>query len=383
MEGRWSPRIRALAVGLALVLGTGAAWVSRRERRPPPAARAVSVEEGFHHHQGTAEADANIARLRAELERFPTSFTAMVLLAQGHFLKAQQVHDARPLKEARELVARSVALQPTYEASLLSARIAAFSHHFAQALTHAEAAQNATPFEGLDPAALAIRVEALLALGQPDAAQALVEQSDSPHFQTAAARYQLARAQRDWPRARAALAQARTEAQRFGAKEMVGWTLVSESRTFLEEGRLAEAEKTLRQAERTDPHSHDGYLAWVELIDRQGDPEAALELCRDLLAHGDAAVAHRAFLLAKKLGRDPQAEEAFRIAERAYRSQLELGEVHTAGALAQLYLDRGDGAQALPLAERNLEFRKDAEAVGLRDKALRLTGRPVAEASAP
>jgi tetratricopeptide (TPR) repeat protein len=296
----------------------------------------------------------------------PRLYPVHVQLAEAYFDRAGETHDPSLLRKARESVERSLSIQPSFEAFLLQARMAAYLHRFEAALDWAGRAGAAAVYPN-DPAVTAVTVEALLGLGRAEEAGRLLPPAGAPlnDFHTAAALGRWLAQKKEFDGARAAYSRAAALALEAGVPERAAWAEVMAAGTRIDSGRPAEAEPHLRAASRLAPGSIDLKLHEAEVLEATGRPEEALDVYERLRREfPDPVLSHRAYRLAERIGNRAAAETYLREAERGYEAVLGSGEIYTLGALAQLYADAGIHLErALELAEENLKNKRDPEAV--------------------
>lgn len=105
-------------------------------------------------------------------------------------------------------------------------------------------------------------------------------------------------------------------------------------------------------------------LHWAEFYEAEGQLEKALAVYEALLEEQDnPEISRKTFLLARWHNQEHRAERHFEAAEKGFQRAIEAGEVYTWGALARLYAEADVNLeQALGLAQRNLEYKRDIEA---------------------
>jgi len=312
-----------------------------------------------------ADLDAQLRYYAEKAARYPTADGVHVQLAGVYLRKASESHDPALLAQARASLARAEAIQNSYEAMRLRVQIASFTHRFGEVLELAARAERASPYERRDPQLDAFRVDAYLGLGEPERAGRLLPLGQRPaDFHTAAAlgRFLAARARPE--EAAQSFGVAAEIAREAEEPTLAAWAEVMAAGVWIDAGAPARAHPHLSAAARLDPGSRELRIHRAELAARDGRPAEALHGFEALLAEAeDPLVAHRAFLAARALGREAAAQRHYATAERLLRRAIDAGEVYTLGALAQLHADAGVRlAEALALAQRNLTFKRDAEA---------------------
>lgn len=296
----------------------------------------------------------------------PRLYPVHVQLAEAFFDRAQETHDPSFLRQARESLDRSIAIQPTFEAFLLHARIAAFAHRFETALAWAGRAVAAAVYPN-DPAVAAVTSEALLGLGRADEARRLLPPPGTPlsDFHAAAALGRWLAEKKDFDAARGAYSRAAALALEAKVPVRAAWAEVMAAGTWIDSGRPAEAEPHLVRAAELAPPTEELEIHRAEVLEARGREEEALASYDRLRRESpDPLLPHRAYLLARRLGKGEAAERYLREAEAGYERAIGAGEVYTLGALAQLYADAGIHLErALALARENLKYKRDPEAV--------------------
>jgi tetratricopeptide (TPR) repeat protein len=211
-----------------------------------------------------------------------------------------------------------------------------------------------------------MRTEALLALDRPDDVAALLEKVDAPEksFHAVACRGLLAAVREDRGQALADFELAGRLAEELGSDELRVWAQIASSALFLDHGQPAAAEPYLRAAEQIDSEDYDLQVHLAEFDAGTGREAEALARYEHLLTRRcDAEVHRQAYLLAGRLRLPDKAADHYAAAERLWRAALDLGEVYPLEGLAKLYCDAGRNLEdAVRLAERNLDYKRDASA---------------------
>jgi tetratricopeptide (TPR) repeat protein len=142
------------------------------------------------------------------------------------------------------------------------------------------------------------------------------------------------------------------------------WAYVASAAQFLDHGQPEKAEPFLRAAAQIDRDDYDLQVHLAEFEEGTGlEAEALARYERLLTRRCDAEVHRRAYLLARRLGLQGKSAQHYAAAERLWRAALDLGEVYPLEGLAKLYCDAGRNLEeSLRLAERNLEYKRDASA---------------------
>lgn len=315
--------------------------------------------------------DDRVVYYQRHLDKNPRLYPMWVQLGEAYLDKARETSDVQWLAKAREASAKSMAMQETYGAYYLNARIAGHTHRFEEALGWASKAAAAAALPP-DLAVRALQVEMLVGVGRIDEAKALLpaEQGPIEDFYTAAALARIANEEQRLDQAAKLYARAAELARAENATPLVAWAEAMVGGMLLDGGNTAaavphlDASRTLGGCAEEAIHRAEYLVA----IGRERDGLAAYD--RFLRKSPDPSVHHAAYELAAEIGDRAAAERHLAAAERGYRAVIAAGEVHTLGALAQLILDRGgDANEALALATRNLEFKRDREARATLDEA--------------
>ncbi len=314
----------------------------------------------------SASADDRIRFYSRRVIEQPRLYPVHVQLAEAYFEKAKKAYEPALLARARESLGRSLAIQPTFEAFLFSARLACYAHRFDDALAWTARAAEAAVYPN-DPAVTATQVEALMGLGRADEARRLLPPLGAAvaEFHTAAALGRWLGEAKDFGAAHAAYSRAAALARQAGVPPLAAWAEIMRAGTLIDSGRPEAARPHLEAASRLGPKTDDLRLHEAELLEATGRAAEALAAYEALRKDSpDPVVPHRAYLLARSLGQSEAAERNLREAERGYLRPVAAGEVYTLGALAQLYADAGINLErALDLARENLKYKRDAEAL--------------------
>lgn len=323
------------------------------------AQEAPSTSKPTNRPVSTAE---RIAYYQQQVERLPNHYPAYARLGRAWLDQARETYDPTALSAARGALRRSLEIQQNFEALHDSAAVANYSHRFEEALRWCGLAAEAFPeHHGV----LALRVEALLALDRGvEAREALGGKDAAPvDFHIAASLGQVLAADGQRDQAAAQLVAAAKHALDQQSPRLAQWATISAAGVWLDAGELAKAKPLLEQAASIDATDvllriHRAELAEAEQrhVDALGAYE---ELCR---LRADPELRRRACALARAQGRAAVAEEHFAAAEKLCRRAVDAGEVYSLETLAKLYCDAGRVPEAIALAERNLEFKRDAAA---------------------
>lgn len=307
-----------------------------------------------------------------QVARYPKHYTAQALLADAYLDRARSSHDPADLTRAQSLLERSLSIQASFEAYRTLTALANFRHRFADALRWGRMAAEALPS---DTGVTALRVEAHLGLGEVEQAQKLLPRSDTvPNDFHLAAALGAVRVEQSKPdEAVAAFLKASDIAKKLQVPELAQWALVRAAGVWLDAARADRARPLLDEAAQTYPADPFLQLHRSELLSADARDAEALSVLEGLLRTQDDPALHaRAFGLAHRLGREPEAKRHFEAAERSFRAALEGGEIFPLEALARLYLDAGvKGGEAASLARKNLEFKRDRAARQLLERSQR------------
>jgi tetratricopeptide (TPR) repeat protein len=311
---------------------------------------------------GSVGASERIAWYKQQIAEHPKHYPAFARLGRALLDRAEETYHPAELAAARSALRRSLEIQPNFEALRDLAATANYSHRFEEALSWCAQAADAAP---QDKSVLAMRVEALLALGRSEEALAALggEGARATEFYTAAAQghWQLAKDHR------AAAAERFQEAAQLakerGATSQAIWAHVSAAGVWLDGGDLVRARPLLDEAAKLD--SMDSFLKihLAELAEAENRLADALGIYEALLkSQANPELHRRAFLLATQMGRKDAADKHFAAAEKSCRLAIDAGEVFSLETLANLYCDAERHAEAVRLAEQNLQYKRDAAA---------------------
>lgn len=310
-----------------------------------------------------AEVETAIRFYSAQVAAKPRLYPTLALLGKAYLDRVRWTGDALDLSAARDCLQRSIEIQPNLAAYKASAAVANYSHRFEDALRWCDLGADAAPG---DLEILAMRAEALLALDRPDDVAALLATVEAPDqsIHAVACRGLLAAFREDRGQALADYELAGRLAEELGSRELSVWAQIASAALFLDHGEPEKAEPFLRAAERIDPDDYDLQVHLAELEAGTGrEAEALARYERLLTRRRDAEVHRQAYLLAGRLGQPDNAADHYAAAERLWRAALDLGEVYPLEGLSKLYCDAGRNLdEAVRLAERNLEYKRDASA---------------------
>ena len=292
----------------------------------------------------TAPAE-RVRRYEAEVRGHPSRYPAWTALAAARLDVARRTLDPAELGAARAAAERSLAIQPSLEGYKLRGSVEAMAHRFAEALAWAERARTAAPD---DAGAIALEVEALLALGRLDDARALLPADGEPaeHFHTAASLALWRSAAGDPDGAEEAFAEAARLARAARVPVLETWAWVRAAGVRLDAGEPARAKPHLARAAALAPNDYELEVHRAELDQAEERTAEAERRYRRLLERRDDPEIHRRlFVLARERGDGEAAERHFRAAEAIYLEAVEAGEVYTLDGLARL---RGEEAPPQP-----------------------------------
>jgi hypothetical protein len=109
----------------------------------------------------------------AKLKQDPGLFAVHAALGAAYLDLARETYDLESLAMARQVLERSIAIQPGVDALASLAELCNFRHRYACALENAERAMRVDPKDGRTRA---LRVEAYLGLGETRRAEQLLDQ---------------------------------------------------------------------------------------------------------------------------------------------------------------------------------------------------------------
>jgi tetratricopeptide (TPR) repeat protein len=309
-----------------------------------------------------------------QVEKHPKHYPAYARLGRAWLEKARKTYDPAALADARKALQRSLEIQPSYEAFYYSAEVASYSHRFEEALEWCRKAAEAYPE---DKSVLAIRVDALMALGRRDEARAAIggNQVVATDFYTAAAlgHWLVAGDQRE--EAVAQFLAAARYAKNQEATSFAVWATVMAAGVWLDAGDLAKAKPLLDEAAGLDSSDRILKIHQAELAAAEDRPADSLRIYEELLpGQPDPELHRRAIVLARKLGLTTAADEHFTTAERLCLRAVDAGEIFSLEVLAKLYCDAGRENEAVRFAERNFEVKRDAAAKETLERARQASG---------
>jgi tetratricopeptide (TPR) repeat protein len=318
------------------------------------------------------EVDARIAYYEQRVALHPRLYPAYANLGGAFLQRARRTHNPADLRQARSALARSLEIQPSLQGFVTMAAVCNYSHRFAEAADWAHKAVEAAPN---DSAAKAQLVEAYLGLGRLQDAQQVVAQAGEPEhdFHLLVAQANILVAGGQTREAASTFARAAEEAAPQ-AQDMAVWARVRAAGVLLDAGDAKVARPYLEAAAKTDANDFFVRLHSAELAEIERRLDDASKAYERLLAEcPDPAVHAKAFSVARRMKRDRAARRHFEAAEAGFQAAIDAGEVYTLGALADLYaqaevkLDR-----ALALANENLKYKRDAQALDTHARIERL-----------
>jgi len=322
---------------------------------------------------GTPEIEQRLTFYSGQTADHPNLYPAWALLGKAYLDRVPWTGNPQDLAEARLCAQKSIEIQPNLEGLLVSAAIANYGHRFTDALKWCDRCEAAAPHH---PEVLAMRVEALLALGRPADARALIDERAKLKEDALVwgCRGMLLGAEGSRAEAISAYQEAFHQARAADVNEIAVWTQVASAGLCLDSGHAEEALPFLSEAEKLAPESPDMIVHFVEYDEATGNVASALKRYESLLERrADAEVHRRAALLCRRLGRLDEAHRHRDAAEQIWQAALENGEVYPLEGLANLYCDwEMNLPDAVRFATENLRHKSDAAAHATRDRAQRL-----------
>lgn len=339
-------------------------------KRPPSGTPPVSE---------ASDAGTRIRYYAGRIAEHPRVYASYLGLAGAYLDEARRTHDPLWVAKARAATQISMDIVPGLEGHKMEARIAAFRHRFAEALTSCRRAAELLSTDMIDGALTALFVEAHMGLGQYDEARRLLPPDGAPlaNFHTAAAMGHWLVSQGREAEAAAAFEAASRFAAAEEVKPLAAWAYVMAAGADLEVPQLDAARSHLRAAAALDPTNRELRIHEAELMVAEGREADAVARYEELCAEApDPVLHHRIFMLARGRGDDEGARAHFGAAERLLTHVLEAGEVYTVEELARLYLDADVNAdRAFELATKNIEWKRDRSASETLEAARRAAGR--------
>lgn len=312
----------------------------------------------------SSSVDRKIGYYQKRVAENPRLYPVWVQLGEAYLDKAKLTSDPTYIAKAHEAVDRSLAMQETYEAYHLKARLFGHTHHFEDALTWARKAE-ASAIIGPDWMIRALEVEMLVGAGKLDEAKAMLPDPSAKvdEFYVAAAVARIANVEGRLDAAAASYIRAAELAREQKVPKLVAWAEAMAGGMLLDGGNFAAAIPHL-DVSRANGGCAEEQIHRAEVLAGTGKQREALATYEAYLATTpDPAVHHAAWELAKTMGDEAAARKHYDAAVAGYRKVIDAGEVYTLGGLAQLILDaNGDPREALTLAEQNIKYKRDPEA---------------------
>lgn len=317
--------------------------------------------------------DRRIAYYTERVAQNPRLYPVWVQLGSEYLDKAKESSDPAFIAKAHEAADKSLAIQETFEAYHLKARLFGHTHRFDDGLAWARKAQTAAIYPH-DPMIRALEVEMLIGAGKLDEAKALLPPGDGKvdDFYTAAALARVANVEDRLDVAAKHYMRAAELARAQNATSLVAWAEAMAGGMLLDGGNFAAALPHLDESRRLGGCAEE-QVHRAEVLAGTGKPREALALYEAYLAKTpDPAIHHAAWELARANKDETAAKKHYQAAEAGYRKVIAAGEVYTLGALAQLLLDAdGDAREALELAEQNFRYKRDGESQATLEEARR------------
>ena len=310
-----------------------------------------------------SQVDGRISYYARKVADHPRLYPVYAQLGAAYLDKARDTSDPVWLAKARAALNRSMDIQPSFEAFKTMTAVSNFAHRFEDALKWGKRAAEAYP---ADTEVTALLVEAHMGLGLYEEARKLLPHpgKTADDFYMAAALGNWLVSQRRHDEAAAAFQIASNLAQAAGVRELVVWAEVSTAGVFIDSHRLESARLHLEKGTALDARNARLRLHQAELLGAEGNPMDAFAVYEVLSKErNDPEIHRKAFVLARQLGKKSKAQLHFDAAEEGFQRAIDAGEIYTLGALAQLYCDAEIKLQqALALAERNLQYKRDLDA---------------------
>lgn len=317
-----------------------------------------------HTKNAPASVDQRIGFYQERVTKNPRLYPVWVQLGDAYLDKAKATSDPAYIAKAHEAADRSLAIQDSYEAFHLKAKLFGHTHHFEEALGWARKAE-AAAIEGPDWMIIALEVEMLVGAGRIDEAKAKLPAEGAPitDFYAAAALARVANVERRFPDAAKYYSRAAELARDYKVTKLVAWAEAMTGGMLLDGGNLAEALPHLDAAKASGGCAEER-IHRAELLAHTGkQPEALAMYDAYLKKTPDPAVYHAAWKLAHEMGDKAAERTYYDAAIKGYRAVIDAGEVYTLGGLAKLELEaNGDPREALALAEQNFKYKRDPEA---------------------
>ena len=307
--------------------------------------------------------DQRIDFYRTKLEQHPTLFVVYTQLAAAYLDKAREDLDPKWVKLAEQSLEKSQKIFSNYDAYKGLEVLNAYRHQFAEARRWGEIAYKIAPD---DYEVLAVLVEADLGLGEIETAIKRLPplNSEPEQFHIAVAMANVYKARHQYVEARKLFLLAEQLASAQGYPYLVVWARTNAAGMLIDSGQAQAALPDLQAAAKLRKGDAILRLHWSEYHAGIGEPQKALSILESMLEDSKHPSFHyRAYLLAKKLGHADKAKAHYAAAEKGYLRPLAEGEIYTLGSLALLYCEANTQLnQALELAQRNLQYKRDDEA---------------------
>jgi len=308
--------------------------------------------------------DQRIEFYSKKLEQHPTLFVVHTQLATAYLDKARQDLNPKWLKLADQHLQQSLKIYANFDAYKGLEIINAYRHRFADARRWGEQAYKLV---GDDYEVIAVLVEADLGLGDIDTAVKRLQawDKDTQLFHIVVARANIAKARHQYTEARDLFLKAEQLALEQGYPFLQLWSRTNAGGMLIDSGHAKEARADLEAATKIRKGDPILRLHWAEYDEAVGQPEKALGILESMLEDASNPSYHyRAYLLSKKLGATEKAKAHYEATEKGYLLPLAQGEIYSLGSLAELYCAADTNLdKALELATRNLEYKRDGEAM--------------------
>ncbi|MGD6751011.1 tetratricopeptide repeat protein [Streptomyces sp. BH105] len=177
-KGMWASGLgRLLALGAALALAITAGALVAHDGSPPSAVTTGTVPDPAPARLASGDLDRGVAELQKHLKARPRDYASWASLGTAYVEQARVNADPSRYPQAGRALARSLELRPGNDPALAGqAALAAARHDFHGALRHAREALATNPYS---EAALALRVDALVELGDYKGASKAADVADA------------------------------------------------------------------------------------------------------------------------------------------------------------------------------------------------------------
>ena len=308
--------------------------------------------------------EQRIAFYQKKLEQHPRLFVVHTQLAAAYLDKAREALDPQWLKRAEQSLDQSLKIYANFDAYKGLLVLNAYRHHFAEARRWGEIARKLNVD---DNEVLAVLVEADLGLGDVERAiKRLPALNAEPQFfHVAVASANVFKAKQQYREARNAFLKAEQLARAENLDTLAAWARTNAAGMLIDSGQAPAARADLDAATNIKKGDPILRLHWAEYHEGIHEPAKALAIVESLLEEAPHPSFHyRAYRLAKALGYPLKAQAHYQAAETGYLQAVQADEIYTLGSLAQLYCEADVHLdQALELAQRNLKFKRDDEAL--------------------